>query len=425
MKTNKRILRLMVVLAVFLLLSTAVVNAAWYGTLWRGITVGARTVGRYGGRFGRYVGRAGTWMSTTGTPWLKTTGSATDRWLSGGSNWWRLVGRTSIDLLSRIALVAVTWTLSRTIENDIKKNLMDYILTNPSPHGAMITNVMGFFASLLLPLYVLAILTTVFYILFVSSSPIERARAKEWLSRLVISMLFVSFSPYLLDILLGASGALSMAIMGTADVDIAAEEYVSTISGTRNMIFWANLPGMFLGVGGHVGGAGLGEALGRILRGGTWGKAIGSGVFEAMGAVDLEVGWFMFLVMLMLLLIFAIYFALVLRYFMVIMWIILFPLTIFFMSFRPTRFIGNIMFEQTLLWVFLQVFYAMVIVSIAIGLTILPLHNYEYGIGGTLGRTLGMLGTANISIYGLAATLMLFVGPITMLQLFRTILPPQ
>jgi len=318
-----------------------------------------------------------------------------------------------IDLLSRIALVILMWKLSGSIMDDIRENLIDYILMNPSPHEAMMSNVMGFFASFLLPLYVLAILTTVFYILFVSGSPVERARAKEWLNRLVISMLLVSFSPYLLDILLGSSGAMSKAIMGTADVDIAAEEYVSIIDGTRWLIILGNIPAL---LGGALGG------IGGILAKGRW-----SALVNLMQHVNIEVGWFMFLIMTMLLLILAIYFALVLRYFMVILWIILFPLTIFLMSFKPTRFIGNTMFEQTLLWIFLQVFYAMIIVSIAIGLTILPAHNYEYGVGGRLWLALtpGLLGTANISIYGLAATIMLFVGPLTILQLFRTLLPPQ
>jgi len=107
-----------------------------------------------------------------------------------------------------------------------------------------------------------------------------------------------------------------------------------------------------------------------------------------------------------------------LRYIMLMIWTILFPVSIFLASFRMTRGIGRNMIEQTIFWSILQVFYAVSIDVIAVGFKILPSGFNYFGLGMQFTDSSG--GTVSIfvlSFFSIAAAILLMLTPILVLML--------
>ena len=92
------------------------------------------------------------------------------------------------------------------------------------------------------------------------------------------------------------------------------------------------------------------------------------------------------------------------------LWTILLPLSIFFLSFELTKNIGRVMMEQTLQWTLLQVFYAVALGGLSIGLTLLPVEFMDEGI--------------LLPFYQIAFILVLFVGPWYLSSMLQRLFPP-
>lgn len=142
------------------------------------------------------------------------------------------------------------------------------------------------------------------------------------LGKLVMGMIIISLSPQLLEVGLDLSQNLTYQILNSTDVELCVGRVRKTIDDFSDM-YWS------LGQ--------LNPTFGFIFPG-LWLHYFGWGIFAIIA----------------------------IRYLLVTLWIGLFPLTVFFYSFRITRTLGKNMMEQTILWTALQAFNASVVVAVAL-----------------------------------------------------------
>jgi len=347
-----------------------------------------------------------------------------------GSFFLKLFTKENFEFAQRVYFSLFVWYGTNNIAEDINKHFVDYILKNPNIHTSVTYNLIRYFVSILYPLYILAIIVTGLYILFMPASPLGRARAKSLFGKLIISMVLVSMSPYLMITLLTFTQQITKEILGDPEsprgyVKIATEEFTSALYKMRNIIILGNTPNLILGGGAFLETSPFHE----LEKFGEW--------FHHNEWVEIETVWTAPPLLFIVLLIIGIYGLIAFRYFMLILWAILLPFTIFFSSFEFTKGIGRTMLEQTLLWSFLQVFYAIIIIVFAIGITVAPQDIYNnYGIGLNLnvienyfGHSIGggISGGENpffISIFTFGGVFLLFLGPIIMFTFFQKLLPP-
>ncbi len=209
--------------------------------------------------------------------------------------------------------------------NSFSDHFQEIILANPSLNASSasynpeIVDLMSVSIRLLLPAYLLTVVLTAFYMLFMSASPEGRFKAKALLQRLFISMIFLSLSPLIVQAMLDTSQYMSQAIIDQSDTAAAKE----------------------------------------ILQGGIWGAYW---ITSKIGMTDLELAigfWTSIYVMAWMP-----YLIVSLRYIMVVMYSILFPIGIVLYSFVVFRGLGRKILEQSMLWIFMQVFFALIIMTI-------------------------------------------------------------
>ncbi len=101
---------------------------------------------------------------------------------------------------------------------------------------------------ILLPIYSLSIVLIGFYLLFVSSSPKGRAKAKSMLSKLIITMVLVSISPQLMEVIFDISRELTDSIFALTTED--SIEYLLTHGAEDmwTMARWLKVPDVELSV---------------------------------------------------------------------------------------------------------------------------------------------------------------------------------
>jgi hypothetical protein len=237
--------------------------------------------------------------------------------------------------------------------------LEQIILMNPPLNHSLIYTPLSFFIKILEPVYVFAIIVCGFYLIFMSGSPQGRAKAKSLLPKLIISMVLVTLSPYILQLLLNASVTLANDIL-VLNPAKGKNIYLETF----NYIGWE---------------------------------------FAYKTAIDFDIGYVILL--LGFLLIFGIFFAITLRYILLTTFLILFPLAIFFYFFDITKGLGRKMLEQTFIWAFAQGMYALIYVLSTLGVIFL-----------------GLDGRAMI-ITGLVASFIFIISPFTLFILIRRFLP--
>lgn len=206
------------------------------------------------------------------------------------------------------------------------------------------------------PFYVFAIMSVAFYLLFVSGSPLGRARAKASLIRLVLSMGIIVMTIPVIQLCLDFSEILTGSILNMQDITPGIEVLKYAVYG-----LWQNY---FTAV-----------------------------AFNYWNSV--------YLLMFSGVMFFFPFMLIALRYFMVIYFTALFPLTVLFYAFYFTRNMGGHIFRETFRWIFIQPLWAMILVAISTAAISMPL--------------IGSDATARMG-FGLAAFTVLTIAPLIVVK---------
>lgn len=220
----------------------------------------------------------------------------------------------------------VAYTVSAL--KDSYAGLTDLIMLNPPVDNQLLSGGMKAVVGILQPLYMLAILSTALYLMFMSASPAGRAKAKSLLIALLLSMVALSLSAQIIKLLYQVSSGLTQAILNRDPI------------APQNMLL---------------------DSIDRIM------------LFFAGGAiVSLEGG--QTLLFIVFLLTSAIYVFFSLRYLVLIALTFIFPLSIFLYTFGMTRNVGRAILEQTIIWTFMQPVVAAFFMAAGLGMYFLNLH---------------------------------------------------
>jgi hypothetical protein len=373
-----------------------------------------------------------------------------------------------LKLIMYLMLLGIyTWNIT----TDLLLNLESYVLLNPSPLDPSVHNVMKFFIFNLQVAFILAIAATALYIVFASGTPKKRANAKSMIGRLVVGMLLVSVSPYIMNLFLDFTSGMTATILNQADSKVAATVYTDLLWQT----YWPSVVIIMMPMIGHsiegwthhavtdvirnnyrvastadsrrdeiIEGllsqgfpeAEMADEAGRMMseqdkiirqadvsmsseekkaaknmaKGTKWGNF--EFFLDNAKVAPRPEQTFAFL-MAEMALVFGIYGFLALRYIMLMVWTVLFPVSLFLSSFELTRGIGRNMIEQTIFWSILQIFYAITIDVIAVGFVILPKGFDYFG----LGLQFAGINIFFISFFSIAAAILLMLTPILVLML--------
>ena len=245
----------------------------------------------------------------------------------------------------------------------IINNFPDLIVFNPDAKGAEVMGGLHFFLSLIQPLYLLAITVTAFYLIFISGSPSGRAKAKSLMKSLIVGMIIISLSPVLLSALLNFSALSTKAIMGQADVSVVTDNLQNVFGTPENE-----------GMSGIITDTILSDSTMGLAGDPTDLKNVPNYIASHTCTLcimhwmatfgEIELGYYTFLPFMLMIWGLGIYFFI--RFAMITLWLIIFPLSMLLYSFETTKAVGRNMLEQTIMWIFLQIFNAVVIVAIAL-----------------------------------------------------------
>jgi hypothetical protein len=221
-----------------------------------------------------------------------------------------------------VKLIAKGWIvwMAKDLYNflsSITGHLREYIIVNPPMED--IKRVQGFFIMLMQPFFVLGIVLTSAYLLLYSESPRGRAKAKAVLVRLIYALVLVSLSPLIIDLLITLSSNLTGAIIDYTDAGFSGEIIKGGSGHMFDMFKWLTY-------------------------------------VHRTGGVELLLLWETFLLIMN--------FVIAMRYLLVILWSIMFPVTLLLFSFTPTKRIGKKFLHQTFLWIFVQVGWAIALLLI-------------------------------------------------------------
>ncbi|MEA1924905.1 MAG: hypothetical protein U9M95_03455 [Candidatus Altiarchaeota archaeon] len=237
---------------------------------------------------------------------------------------------------------------------DICNDIEYFILLKPNLTEPVVVHTLDFFIHLLEPFYILGIAVTVFYLLFMSASPLGRARAKSTLLRMIISIGLIILTIPIMQLLLDFTHILSAYTMTLVDIEDAKKFMCTECINSLNYEYLSIMAIAFF-----------------------------TGLFIAL----FQIIFYLFAIT-----------VLVLRYFMVILWAILFPFTIFLNSLHLTRRLGNEMLYQTGWWIATQFIEALIIVGITLAVVHMPT-----GLVGEQAFRVGM---------GLACYLLIIIAPL-------------
>jgi len=200
-----------------------------------------------------------------------------------------------------------------------------------NPPMSAVRGFMDFFINMLMPFYVLAIVITGGYLIFVSQSPGARARAKFWLGKLVLGIALITISPMMMEVALHLSSEFTKLILSLGDANVAIDTIRVGIDG-----FWEIF---------------------RLLTRRLFGH-------RSVGGITIAMFCFSFL--------FTMYLFIIFRYVMIGLLAVLFPVSLFLYSFHPTRDIGKSLLDQTFVWIFMQFAWAVGLTVIGISVTTIP-----------------------------------------------------
>ncbi len=191
----------------------------------------------------------------------------------------------------------------------------------------LVENMVNFMLTIIVPFYIFGIASTSFYLMFVSGSPMGRARAKSGLLKLLVSIPLALGSIEIVQFFIDISEYLTAFILSSTNLEFGLQMLKANIA-----FFRANLY--------------------------TW---VGFGWWPAMRHFSnvLMMGG-------------PIFVAIFMRYFSIILMTIMFPLTIFMYAFRYSQKMGSALFKLTFWWIFSQVMMAIILVGISIASLSLP-----------------------------------------------------
>jgi len=261
---------------------------------------------------------------TVPTPDLSLKGILLSK-TAGQTSWW----------LKRTIYAFVSLDYSKEDFGFIIDNLSDLILINPDAKGTEVMGGLHFFLSLIQPLYLLTITVTAFYLIFISGSPSGRAKAKSLMGSLILGMIIISLSPVLLSALANFSAITTKAIMGQADVSVVTDNLQNVFGAPENMPDY---------MASHTCTLCLMHWMATFT--------------------EIELGYYTFLPFMIMIWGLGVYFFL--RFAMITLWMMIFPLSMLLYSFETTKAVGRNMLEQTIMWIFLQIFNAVVIIAITL-----------------------------------------------------------
>jgi len=277
------------------------------------------------------------------------------------------------------------------------RNFDKAITFNPSPeNNPLISNLMKSIITFIQPFYLLSIISIGFYLLFFSGSPKGRAKAKSALPRILVSMLFFSFSPLILTLLLKASESLTIAALNITGKEPIEEILLGGIYGAHVVISWMTMASYAYGAN-------------------PWSYSL---FFMA---------WFP-------------YIFIAARDITLTLLEIFFPMTILLYSFNYTKGIGRTLLEQTIVWTIIQFFWMLVLVALALSVPLkdelvknpvlggiqIPIISAIPFIGPMIGQAIGKL-TFSTDIFsltlGIVGYAMIAALPFTLIALIRGVLP--
>jgi hypothetical protein len=215
---------------------------------------------------------------------------------------------------------------------DSLRNINGLILDNPTVYQPDTQRVMEYFISLLQPLYVTIIIVIGIYLMFFSGSPSGRSKAKSSLWIAIFAIGLITASPHMLMLFFSISKSISLLVLSLAPVDtegpfIHAADYMVE-------------KGMF--IMSH--------------------RADDYSMGDERGGIPILIATYLIFETILLLL--------KLRFYIVAVLAMVLPFTITLYAFIPTRNVGKLLTEQTILWTLTQVAMALVLIVIAIGINL-------------------------------------------------------
>lgn len=230
------------------------------------------------------------------------------------------------------------------------ENLPSLILSNPEimkyENGNFIAvpdieNMVNFMISILIPFYVFAFIFIGIYLIFLSASPMGRARAKSTLLKLIASIPIIFLTIPIIQAILDISENLTAFVLNLTDLTPGIEMLKQPINMLRDEFF------MFVTYG-----------YSPITR------HLANAIMFCM----------------------PVFIIIFMRYFFIIIYTIMFPLTIFMYAFHWTRRMGAMLFKQTIWWILSQFMMAVILFGISVAALSLPLNDPmlidTFGFGG-------------------------------------------
>lgn len=191
-----------------------------------------------------------------------------------------------------------------------------------------VENMVNFMISILIPFYVFAFVLIAIYLIFVSASPMGRARAKSTLLKLIASVPIILLTIPVVQLFIDISEVLTASVLNLVDVTLGIGMLKESINMIRNEFNWL----MFYDISPSV-------------------RHIAAVILFCM----------------------PVFIVIFIRYFIIVIYTIMFPLTVFMYAFHWTRRMGDLLLKQTIWWIFSQFMMAVILLGISVAALSLPL----------------------------------------------------
>lgn len=270
------------------------------------------------------------------------------------------------------------------------QNFDKVILYNPPVES--IYPFMNMLLKIMFPIYALLIVSAGFYLLLCSSSPQGRANAKTLLGKLLVTLVAVSISPKLMQVIFFFSGSLTENIFSLSSLELIKGILTNGIWGMLIMATWLMIPDVEL--------AAIPYMLVHVFA------------------------WFPYIII-------------SLRNIVLTALMMLFPAGVLFYFLPGLRSIGKTIIEQFMIWTFIQAFTALALVSVAKAyrvttlvsnpkltcLNICPIPGCNNLLSFLfISIDIGTTDLASIG-FGTVAYVVVILSPIIMIMLFNKFLP--